>query len=88
MPKPVEFRVKVSGPSPFPVDMLRYDGLVPATERDSSEIQESIAAYARGEVSPPRYDVVLVRTAEPSWRPTVDRWRSRGWLVDTVDQRR
>lgn len=65
-------RFAVEGSGDFPIDMLRYDGAFPATERDSYKISEfdhrrvELEAWADG----------------PSTRvPTEDRWKSFLWKV-------
>lgn len=70
---------RVTGTTPFPIDMLRYDNCRPLHEVDSHVIEETINGtgdYKRR--------VVNVRTinSDRSWNPTVGRWKSLGWHVD------
>jgi len=60
----------------FPIDMLRYDAVSPATEEDSYRIDRSL----RGE-SWDGTPIAVEGYHERDWRPTVDRWRSFGWDV-------
>jgi len=70
--------VIVRGQLPFPVDMLRYDGLAPADsdavtaiESDPSGISDNLTVTVR-----------LCRTVSSSrTTPTLARWRSFGWEV-------
>lgn len=81
MAKQTEIRVTVSGVLPFPVDMLRYDGLHPHREEDSHRIIASISHEVRG-----RTTVELERWAERTWKPTVGRWESFSWRVEKVEE--
>lgn len=83
MAKLVEVRVTVEGVSPFPIDMLRYDNLVPDAESDSGVIARDYH-FRNGERAE-RVTVVLRRYAEKSWRPTDGRWQSFGWKVVNVE---
>lgn len=65
--------------SDFPVDMLRYDGAFPATERDSSRITDTLDGYV--EDRSPSEPVDLIRYVEALEGPTVGRWSSFGWEV-------
>jgi hypothetical protein len=67
----------VEGPAPFPIDMLRYDGACPRTERDSHLIRDSIEGIG------PRlkFQVVVSKVWERAWKPQVHRWESFGWKV-------
>lgn len=61
----------------FPVDMLRYDGLVPNREQDSYTIGRAREERVPGEAM----QVELRRYAERNWKPTDGRWDSFGWRV-------
>lgn len=68
-----QYRYRVSGTGTFPIDMLRYDRAYPA----NSEAVSAMAAGPWGETSV-RRTVDLIS----HHRPTIDRWRSFGWLVE------
>lgn len=72
-------RFSVSGKYPFPVDMLRYDGAHPASERDSSKVTSAIKADTREDVSLSYMIELVVVNAHKYWRPTTGRWYSFGW---------
>lgn len=61
----------VEGPTPFPIDMLRYDSCWPASEYDSADLQRVRDAD--------RISIVLATNSHSA--PSVDRWRSYGWSV-------
>jgi hypothetical protein len=63
--KQVTFIVEGSGR--FPIDMLRYDSAVPASEIDSGEIDRIDVCRIIGLVSP--------------HHPTRERWQSFGWKI-------
>lgn len=69
----------VSGSSPFPIDMLRYDRCWPESESDSG----SISATARNRPHGARF--VTLTGHHP---PTDGRWASFGWTVHPDVQRR
>jgi hypothetical protein len=65
---------------PFPVDMLRYDGLHPRSEEDSGKIVQSMGRFG----VPPMDEVGnihLVKDTYKNWTPTIDRWKSFVWRV-------
>ena len=68
------YRYKVSGSGTFPIDMLRYDCAYPASS-------EAVSAMGRADN---RAVHVERRTVEllSHHRPTIDRWRSFGWVVE------
>jgi len=74
--KPKSFRVTLRGRAAFPIDMLRYDRAVPASETDAAAIERSHMRMAR-------YETVTVDM--PS-APTVDRWKSFWWDVTKVEE--
>jgi hypothetical protein len=63
----------------FPLDMLRYDSCLPATEADSRAIENSVSGDG------PTTRVTLKRFARDddrfSTRTALDRWLSFGWRV-------
>jgi hypothetical protein len=68
----------VSGAFPFPVDMLRYDRCMPATERDSYELLHSI----NREGDKPWRVTLIHQGPMRTWLPTNGRWSSFMWSVD------
>lgn len=68
MPKPKLYRFTVSGTSPFPEDMLRYDACWPASQSDVP-----LPRRFTGEM----HHVRLLGIHQP----TEGRWRSFGWTV-------
>lgn len=81
-----EVVVTVSGKLPFPVDMLRYDGLCPDSERDSYLIVNSITREEPPEERVARKEIVLRRWVDGKrWTPTAGRWDSFGWKVENVE---
>ena len=68
------YRYKVSGSGYFPIDMLRYDCAYPA----SSEAVSAMGSESRGERTVQRRTVELCS----HHLPTIDRWRSFGWIVE------
>lgn len=62
----------VRGPGRFPLDMLRYDQAVPASETDASYIAATLADPSRDRT------LITLRGVKP---PTEARWRSFGWQV-------
>lgn len=74
-----EVRVTVTGNGPFPLDMLRYDGLHPERSEDTTLILGTLTS-GDGAV-----DIQLLRWAPRGWRPTEGRWRSYRWFIRTVE---
>jgi hypothetical protein len=64
------FNVVVEGGGDFPIDMLRYDHCVPATENDSYILKRD--EYRR---------VKLVMFCASGNGPTLGRWKSFTWNV-------
>ncbi len=61
----------------FPLDMLRFDACIHASEEASRKIAANIA---HGEDI--RDPICLLHwTNNPNWRPTEGRWGSFGWLI-------
>jgi len=67
----------VAGRGVFPMDMLRQDQAYPRSENDALAAQcESM-----------HRKVILARDDAPmNWCPTLDRWKSFGWEVLSVDE--
>ncbi len=65
----------VSGTGRFPIDMLRYDGSHPRTQRGSYVIESTF----NGDNNPTF--VVLERFGDKNWKPEPDRWESFRWSV-------
>jgi hypothetical protein len=63
----------VEGKGRFPLDMLRYDSAVPASEGDAHRIEKQRDLRT----------VTLIRTSVNKLGPTVGRWESFGWTVHT-----
>lgn len=76
MPKQFQHIVSVEGKGAFPIDMLRYDGVTPRHESDSSKIGAYGAIDADSAVV-----VELFCLAEKGWLPTYERWKSFRWKV-------
>lgn len=72
-------KFSVSGPAPFPVDMLRYDGCYPSTQDDTARL-------ARAFRSPFSDMTIHLSTINDQrrWSPTVARWNSFGWFVNAI----
>lgn len=68
----VEFTVV--GWGEFPIDMLRYDGCFPLTEKDTA----AMAEQGTREVT---LNKTLNRHHATNWSPTAGRWESFGWVV-------
>ena len=66
----------VVGQGIFPVDMLRYDLAYPKSEADSLMIERTHRPRTPGE-----HRVTLVS----SKRPTLGRWASFGWDIESVE---
>lgn len=76
MTKKYVHTVRVLGKFRFPIDMLRYDGLCPSKEEDSSEISGSLGDD-EWETAP----IELNCIAPKNWKPTEARWKSFGWNI-------
>jgi len=68
--------IEVEGSFTFPIDMLRYDGLYPATGKDSSEISLSLQ-----EIDTTIKKYTLRTNNSKNWVPTLRRWQSFGFKV-------
>lgn len=82
-------RIKVQGTGRFPIDMLRYDRCVPASENDAHKIQRACLDEGRSQ------DVQEIELLKFSSGSTLDelaqlsnasraRWSSFGWTVQPV----
>lgn len=69
------FRIKVLGRGDFPVDMLRYDRCVPERSEDVFSVDTRNDGRS----------VQLLQYCLTKAGPTVDRWKSFGWSVDSVE---
>jgi len=78
-------KFKVTGSGSFPIDMLRYDRAIPATELDSSRIHNTFV--------PTTFDPITVsvirytegkQTLSFGDMPTLRRWESFGWTVSDI----
>jgi len=82
--------IVVTGRTPFPVDMLRYDQAWPAREADSITISQLNHMHSR-ETLPEGSEAPCVRLNTVKV-PTLDRWASFGWrvissnMLDTLPQ--
>jgi hypothetical protein len=76
----------VAGHGDFPRDMLRYDGLAPATPEDARSVDLDTSDLRAHES---RRVVRLVPTVDARYRvdplPTRARWESFGWTVVSHD---
>lgn len=73
----VRFGYTVSGETPFPLDMLRYDASYPASSSDVAMIHESLRGQSTG-----RLVINLLSAHDKLWLPTQARWRTFGWRVE------
>lgn len=73
------WEVVVTGDTPFPIDMLRFDQCIPRTKNDS----DTILASHRGAITRPSNPVIRLRHVDYGDRPTFDhaRWAELGWSV-------
>lgn len=76
----LEVTFEVRGTGPFPIDMLRYDSCIPASEADSNVIAVTHTPGYRRDTE----KVVKLRkyTAVRGVAPATEgRWQSFGWTV-------
>lgn len=72
-------------PHPFPIDMLRRDHCVPATEQDAHRIENLMWAKRESVDDPPESERIVALTrfypvgSNPA--PTLGRWESFGWTM-------
>lgn len=75
----------LEAPRDFPMDMLRYDRCVPATESDSYRIANALTRDVDS-------DKMRIRLASHGrdlfWLPHLARWESFGWTVAIDVERR
>lgn len=72
-------RFTVSGAGPFPFDMLRFDRCFPVTPDAAAQMH-----VVEGNI---HREVELVSwQGSRNWLPTVERWRSFGWIVVNKDR--
>ena len=74
----------VEGRRPFPIDMLRYDNCVPASESDAHAIERSVEDFSKDPIR------VNLRRFAVNGDPSAHvhaamRWGSFGWTVVTYD---
>jgi len=62
----------------FPVDMLRYDGLVPLDQTDSSKIHQ---CCEMNEPNTGGLRIELWKHDVKTWKPNTERWNSFLWSV-------
>jgi hypothetical protein len=67
----------VVGRSPFPFDMLRYDGATAAQSSESTKILNAL--HPTGSIFD--REPVEIRLRSRVHGPTVERWRTFGWEV-------
>ena len=88
MPKLYKLHVTVEGDFHFPIDMLRYDRLTPATEADSSKIAKTHAVMHDW----PTVRINLVSEVyspkdRRPFRPNAARWHSNnGWKIIKAEE--
>jgi hypothetical protein len=70
--------IRVEGRNPFPIDMLRYDCAIPASEIDSNKIAAS--HNWTGLNGPMQIEVRVKKESGP----TQGRWESFGWRIVAV----
>lgn len=69
--------ITVHGNTAFPIDMLRYDGAWPRSERDSHKILSSLEGTTGYQ------EIELL--SDDMLSPNRDRWLSFGWKVIKVN---
>ena len=67
------------GQSSFPIDMLRYDALVPLSQTDSTKIHQC-CEFAGG-LLPKNLTIELWKRDVKTWKPTKERWASFLWMI-------
>ena len=76
---------EVRGIGEFPIDMLRYDGSYPATERDAGRIEETFEEGATMSDEPIKLKAHYEGPFGAIAKPTASRWRSFAWQVVSVE---
>jgi hypothetical protein len=79
-------RFKVQSKFLFPIDMLRYDGCIPASEQNSYRIANTMTWEGRQTAKVETGDgsvVIELRksTTNKHWKPTEGRWNSFNWAI-------
>jgi len=64
----------VSGDTPFPFDMLRYDACYPM-------ISEELIHLTGPRINEASYVTLAHNAPRKGWKPTRERWASFGWKV-------
>lgn len=83
MSKLIPIQVVVSGATPFPIDMLRYDGCFPLSEGDSNLIINSMK-----DDSIRRFVILMRPHGFKSWKPSYAKWKYYGWeVVETREKK-
>lgn len=90
--QPAVFEFTVEGTGEFPFDMLAHDACYPTTTEDAMAMLLALPRRwpRRGVMADsdePR-KVHRIRLASAAHRPAVDRWKSFGWSVNDVRERR
>ena len=62
----------------FPIDMLRYDGLVPLSQTDSNKIHR---CCEHSDMMNQEITIDLWKRDVKTWKPTKERWNSFLWTV-------
>jgi hypothetical protein len=70
-------------PHPFPIDMLRRDSCVPASEIDAARISRTLSMESATDATTPIHSLRFY-PAGGNPMPTVGRWESFGWRVMAV----
>lgn len=79
----------VEGTWPFPLDMLRHDGSLPASAEDKVSVERLSAEFAPDRSALRLPATITLVMQEPGRRvPCAPRWESFGWRVLAVDQGR
>ena len=66
------------GQASFPIDMLRYDGLVPLSQTDSTKIHR---CCEMNEPNNENLTIELWKRDVKTWKPTKERWASFLWMI-------
>lgn len=90
----IEFKVRPRGMLfAFPMDMLRYDSCMPASEGDSGLIMDTfsrekgavgikrgqLVSVSKKEAADMQITMVSYSHGDKKWEPSLDRWMSFGW---------
>ena len=73
------------GQASFPIDMLRYDALVPLSQTDSSKIhrccEHKEALLEDTTFNSRNLTIELWKRDVKTWKPTIERWASFLWKI-------